>query len=359
MMFGLIAILALAVDVGYICAMRAELQRTADASAMAAAWELLDAEATMAEADPRQTRRRARACARTFAALNKVGSQSPSLGRGDIVIGHRSNIFDVNEPILRGTSDTQNTVRVRVRRTNSRNGEIPLFFARVLGFDSAALAAEATAAFWTDLQGFSTPSGNGNQPILPIALDEETWSALLDGDAGDDWTWDYTTKEVRREPDGILECNLYPQDTGSPGNRGTVDIGSNNNSTADLSRQIVDGVSSEDIEYHGGALEFDVNGCLYLNGDPGISAGIKDELTSIIGKPRVIPIFREVEGNGNNAMYTIVAWVGVRLLEVELTGSMSSKRVIVQPCYVSVRGGIPSSDGTTSYSIGSPVVLVQ
>ena len=42
-------------------------------------------------------------------------------------------------------------------------------------------------------------------------------------------------------------------------------------------------------------------GKLYLNGDTGISAGVKDELASIKGQPRIIPIFSTVSGNGNNA----------------------------------------------------------
>ncbi len=94
---------------------------------------------------------------------------------------------------------------------------------------------------------------------------------------------------------------MFPQGTGSPGNRGTVDIGSSNNSTADIARQIVHGISPSDFAQLGGKLEFDDSGKLYLNGDTGISAGVKDELASIMGQPRIIPIFSTVSGNGNNA----------------------------------------------------------
>src|SRR4029453_10300558 len=120
----------------------------------------------------------------------------------------------------------------------------------------------------------------------------------------------------------------------------TVDIGSSNNSTSDINRQILDGVSPEDLAYHGGKLELDSNGELNLNGDTGISAGVKDELASIKGKPRIIPIFREVHGPGNNADYTIVAFVGIRIVDVKLTGSMSSKRLLVQPALMITRGAI-------------------
>ena len=55
-------------------------------------------------------------------------------------------------------------------------------------------------------------------------------------------------------------------------------------------------------------------------GDTGISAGVKDELASIIGQTRIIPVFSSVSGNGNNATYVIVRWVGVRVMAVKLTG---------------------------------------
>jgi hypothetical protein len=96
--------------------------------------------------------------------------------------------------------------------------------------------------------------------------------------------------------DGVREVNLYPQGTGSPGNRGSVDIGGSNNSTADIARQIVYGISPQDFEALGHPLTFNDDGNLFLNGDTGISAGVKDELASIIGQPRIIPIFQQVRG---------------------------------------------------------------
>jgi len=87
---------------------------------------------------------------------------------------------------------------------------------------------------------------------------------------------------------------------------------------------------------------------------------MKDELASIAGQPRIIPLFSNVSGPGNNAQYTITGFAGIRILDVKLTGKMSSKRVIVQPARVQLYGGIPASDDTpTSYFIYSPVWLVR
>ena len=164
------------------------------------------------------------------------------------------------------------------------------------------------------------------------------------GNASDNWRWNAATKTITAGSDGVLEVNLFPQGTGSPGNRGTVDIGSSNNSTADIARQIVYGISPSDLAHHGGSLIWTTDGELELNGDTGISAGVKDELDSIKGKPRLIPIFSTVVGPGNNAQYTIVHWAGIRIMDVKLTGSMNQKRVIVQPAPMVVSGAIASTE---------------
>jgi hypothetical protein len=120
------------------------------------------------------------------------------------------------------------------------------------------------------------------------------------------------------------------------------------------------GISQQDFVDLGKPLEFDSNGELLLNGDTGISAGIKDELATLIGKTRMIPIFRSVANNGNNAMYTIVRFEGVRILDVKLTGKKSLKRVIVQPATVVARGAKIDTTGTHySTHLVTPVMLVE
>ena len=90
-----------------------------------------------------------------------------------------------------------------------------------------------------------------------------------------------------------------------------------------------------------------------------MSAGIKDDLKWIKGKPVALPLYREVSGNGNNASYTIVKFVGVRIMSVRLTGR--DKYVIVQPAKLSYKGVVqsPGGIGTTSQWIYSPPMIVQ
>ena len=109
----------------------------------------------------------------------------------------------------------------------------------------------------------------------------------------------YSTNTISLGNDGVPEVDIYPDANSNlpPGNRGTVDIGSPNNSTNDLKRQIVYGVNANDLAFFpNGVLKFNEQGFLYLNGDTGISAGIEASLKSIIGEVRAIPIFIDVSG---------------------------------------------------------------
>jgi len=357
-MVCLIALLALTVDLGYLKVARTELQRSADAAAMAAAWELIDDDALYGS-DSYYLEEEARTKAGQYAGLNTVTTQGPALDYQDVLVGYLPNPLDPASPMLFGTGNPPNAVQVSVKKTAALNGEVPLFFARLIGYDGSSLQAQATAALVNSVIGWTTPSSGGNLDLLPFALDQVTWNGLLAGVGEDDWTYDPETGELTAGSDGILEVNLFPQDTGAPGNRGTVDIGSNNNSTADIARQIVEGVSPEDLEYHDGEIKLDENGELFLNGDTGISAGVKDELASIKGNPRTILIFREVHGPGNNATYTIVGFAGIRIMDVKLTGQMSSKRVTIQPAIHVSQGAIPSPNAQTSQFVYSPVWLVR
>jgi hypothetical protein len=360
----LIAMVAFSVDIGYVLTAKEELQRTADAAAMAACWEFGQKVADGYDcADAAQL---ARLTAVQYADLNRVTGKPLELDPnptnapgGDVVFGYLPDASGDMSTFQTADPNLFNAVRVRTRKDSSANGEVPYFFARIFGLDGQMLHTEAVAVIVRDIRGFRTPADGGNVELLPFALDSDTWNKLLAGNADDHWRWNPNTRRVECGDDGMKEVNLYPQGTGSPGNRGTVDVGSPNNSTCDLARQILHGVSQEDLAYHGGKLEFDSCGKLYLNGDTGISAGMKDELAAIIGKPRVIPIFSQVEGPGNNAQYTIVKWAGIRILDVNLTGPMSKKHVTIQAAPIAPSGIIPASTSGTSDYVYSSVVLVK
>jgi hypothetical protein len=354
-MILMFAMLAFAVDIGYLSMVRTELQRTADATAIAAAGSLLDGEVASGLTNSTSAVSSALGTADQFAHMNKVMNTQPSLSTSDVVVGYLSNPSDPNIPLNASSVYGYNAVQVRVRRTTDQNGAIPLFFARVLGIDQKGSQARATAAFLNNISGFRAPADGSNLQILPMALKQETWDALMAGQGTDNYSYDPDSQRVNRRADGIKEVNLYPESIDSPGNSGTIDIGSPNNSTTDVSRQIEQGINLHDLSYLGGKIT--VPGT--FNGDTGMSAGIKDNLASIKGLPRILPLYSDVVNPGNTAQFTIVRFVGVRILDVKLNASMNIKHVTIQPAQVFTEGAIPSTSGDRSDYIFSRIWLVR
>ncbi|NOZ40504.1 MAG: hypothetical protein GXP24_09795, partial [Planctomycetes bacterium] len=310
-------------------------------------------------ADPSNETSQARAAAIEYAATNLISKAPANVATEDIEVGYVDNPYQLGATIWLDQPELNNAVRVTVRKTAQLNGEIPFFFARVLGFDSMASEATATAVFIGDgVRGFRTPLAGGNIPIIPFAIDQDQWDDVLEGDTSDTLTHDPSTGSVTAGSDGVPEFNLYPQVTGYPEHNGSLNIGHEQNSTQDLRNQILDGVTPDDFAYHGDSLEFDNSLTLLLDADPGISAGVESAFSQIIGETRIVPVFADVQGNGNNGQYQIVKWVGVRIMEVNLSGSDGQgKRVIVQPGPVLTEGVIPSGDPSTSDFIYSNVWL--
>lgn len=361
MLFMMLAFLAFTVDTGYLASSKGEIRRSADAAAIAGCWELFDdlvAGKTQSECEVDVA-----AEAALYAGFNPIANTSPRLSNElnspSVEVGYLSSTN--SNTLSTNFSLPFYAVRVTVKKNSQLNGEIPFFFGRIFGDSGRAIDASATAVMARNISGFTTPvNGDETLDMLPFALDLQTWNTISTNAAQDAFNYNPATGVVTAGSDGVREVNLYPQGTGSPGNRGTVDIGGANNSTADIARQIVHGISEADIQALGKELKLDTDGSMTLNGDTGISAGVKDELTSIIGESRIMPIFSSVSGNGNNANYTIVKWVGVRILKVTLTGPLSKKAVIIQPAPIISRNFVISnSEASTSEYVYSPVLLAR
>lgn len=360
----IIAFAAITVDVGAMYNTRGDMQRTADAAAMSAAMALMDNDRLKGDAYQQGVFLDARASASTYTSANKVSSEHLLVAYGDVNIGYLSDALDASETMSFADPDKFNAVRVKIRRDSSINGPMELLFARIFGKQSTVVTAEATAAYLDGIVGWRIPSNGANIGLLPIAVKLSSWQDFMAGTLGngDNYAYDPETGAVTAGSDGIPELNIYPGSAAGqlpPGNFGTVDIGSPNNSTADLSRQIRHGVSEQDLAYFGGELRFGPDGTLILNGDTGLSAGIKDDLEAIIGLGRTIPLFTTVTGPGNNANFTIVGWAGIRIMNVKLTGSMSGKKVVVQPAIVVDPGAVAEAASGMSYSVYRPVALVR
>lgn len=363
------AFTAFAVDVGYIVLAKAELQKSTDAATLAASLELQEAFGAGGEITPVMAEAAARQAAVDVAAANRAAGKNSAMcdPNRDVRIGNYSWDADSETWVKQWGVEPYNLVEVTLRRDQdgSLNGDEPLdlFFAPIMGNDTSNIVTVSTAAMLPAV-GFRKVPGT-NIGVLPITLDVPTWDNLiLNGVGTDDYSYDPETKTVGNGSDGIKEVNLYP--TGNPllppGNRGTVDFGGTNNSTADLARQILNGLNDDDwaalAEQGITELRWDTEP-LQINGDTGLSAGIKDELNAIKGLPRAIPLFTQVSGPGNNAMYTIVRFVGIRIMHVRLTGKPSGKHVMIQPAPFTDFNVIPGESVIEPDSILAPTSLVQ
>ena len=366
LMVAMIAMVAFSVDVGALYVARTELQRAADSGALAAAAEMLESNLDGGDWGAERDRQ-VRNTARQFVELNFIGRQSPTIDinteqkeDGDLLFGEVANWDAARRTFQSSGGEEYNAVQVRVSRSDRINGEVPLFFAKIFGMRTSEVEARATAAFVTRMRGFRSP-GNGreNLPLLPIAISEDTLERMLRGDGPDAYSWDNDTKAVSRNRDGRHEVDLFPNRSGAAGNWGLVDVGSPKSSPGTLQRQIRQGLTPAELDYHGGEIALDYQGELTLSGNPGKKIGvIEPALQSIIGQPRIVPVYSSASGGGTNAQYNITGFAGVCVVSVNLKSGNKSLRI--QACPVITRGGIPAEGGQqTSKYIYSPVALVN
>ncbi len=132
LMVIMLSIVALAVDIGYLQVASSELQRSADAAAIAATWELLNAQGPQAGMTP-SSMAAIQSAAGQYAGLNTVTKAAPALGYGDCRIGELGTPFNKTAPLTFNNPLAYNAVNVRVRRDAQQNGQIGLFFSKVMG----------------------------------------------------------------------------------------------------------------------------------------------------------------------------------------------------------------------------------
>lgn len=321
-------IVAFAVDLGYLQAVRTQLQRTADASALAGVMGLYRVDANLANYAYTLTpdRLAARAEAREFVQRNPAGSvrldvlaNDANLPSGDVVLGRLYNPADRSE-LLDALSDTPNSVRVRVPLLSTHpNGQAATFFARILGTTGVDVSATATATIWYPA-------------LLPFATSVANWESLVTGGTGDHFSYEPGEGDFGIAPggDGLPEIVMFPGAWGGgslpPGNFGIIQIGPGGDVLDVLRRQIDMGPSVSEMNHHGGMIQ---SGDA-INGRTGIKSATKHAFlggwadgrvySGMLGRPRQLPLYREAHGNGSNSIFTIDRFVAVRVMAIMIAG---------------------------------------
>ncbi len=129
----LLGIAAMTVDVGYVYLVRQELQTSADAGALAAAWTFVDQDGNMAP----------NVALQQGTALAGVNSAK---GVTEITFGWIEDPLDPTSPFITVDPAEANAIKVTSRRSSETGNPVDLFFAHVFGFAQTDIAARAVAA---------------------------------------------------------------------------------------------------------------------------------------------------------------------------------------------------------------------
>jgi Flp pilus assembly protein TadG len=374
----LVGITGMVLDVGFIKVTRTQLQAGSDASSLAAVQELLPGLGAGAYKTQGEVEAAAGVIAVQYAAMHHAGDRTAAYADANRDVRFGNAIYDSASGTWQKSWNTPpiNMVGVTLHRdqATSSNGDdpLPLFFGNVFGKDTANVQALAAAAILPGSRLVITPGSGVSCGVIPFAIDLDTWEYIRDGTPfpgedgiTDNYSYDPETGEViEGVGDGIAEGDLYPHEdetVPNAGNRGTVDLGPENNSTDEIKRQILYGLNDDDLSYFDGVLYADENNPLWVSGETGLSAGFENELQEIIGETRLIPVFDQInEGSGENAEFRLIKFVGVRILDVELGGPPLIKHIFVQPAPVVDPCVEPDLDEEIDEeSIFAPPILIE
>jgi Flp pilus assembly protein TadG len=350
LMTVLVGSLAFSVDIGYMCAVEAELQDAADAAALAGAQQMQNG--FVAYYSPGQKQQHQLylqvttdtsnstspiPTAQRYASYNRAGGVFVQVPAADISFSY----FDGTNAAIPASYPNYfpNTINVTTRRDNVANGPLGLFFARIFGMNSTELTATASATIYAgDISSLQVIPGV-NAHILPVALDVNVWTNF----AKANWPSPWLANNVTTGPNGNPQLQIYPFDTNTPGSFGLLDIGVPSNNAPAFRNWIDSGSTPNDISYllSNNLLPVSPSAPEPWKCGPGLKSTLVSNFQSQLGVPNLIPLFQPVNplpnylaatGTGQNATYAIVGFVGVTITQAD--GSGGGMTISVQPSVI-------------------------
>ncbi len=366
---------ALTIDVGVMYNTRSDLQHAADAAALAgAAFYTTDTamgirrgayENPLALATS-EVRSRAQPISSEHTAFGQV---TINLEAADVVPGW----FDFdnpNAPLNTGVPPSQfNAVQVLERRTaGSQNGSLSLMFANIFGNGEANITAGAIAGFDDRFAGF-TPNGPDTS-LTPFVIHDDVFEWLT-VNGPDDYGYDPDLDQINNFGDGIPEVQLYPYKESSDGdgvgagNFGLLNVGVPNQGLTGVSDQILNGISSEDLEAEVGTSEvtfyddYSSPVTYDITGNPGIKTGVEPDVEAKVGDVIGFFLYDILDDNGSNAVYRITGMRWGRVVGVVLTGNPDTRHIAIQPVTYSGTDIIIDEDAPSSGGLVGVLMLFR
>jgi Flp pilus assembly protein TadG len=266
------AFCALTVDVGQMFWARAVLQNAADAASLAGA-QVLSRERLGGASE-------ATARAAALAEAGSIGRANAATAGFSVQFGTRA-VGGAFVPADVGTA--ADAVHVSAYRTGSApGGPVGLTFGRLLGVNSSNVSGAATAVASGQIRGMR----GGLRPFV-----------VYEGDL---------------LPIGQT-ITFHEHDTIVPGVFGLLDLDGGANGTPELAQWIRCG--------YDGTLEVSAEGYIWIDGDPGWRAALKDDIKAIWGEEIYVVVYDQVNGSGANAHFRCIGFVGIVITDSRLTGN--------------------------------------
>jgi len=342
----LLGFAALAIDGGMLYSVRAELQRTADAAALAGAQALVT-DSMLARNDS-EVAQDAYNRASLVAGLNPVLKCPAHLPPADLRLGIITEPTNLSSPFRTSAPLQANAVSATARRTDeSIDGPVPLFFAAVFGRNYSSLIGTATAVVDDHFAGYRPPT---NSPVGGTLIPFTVRRSVYDDQTvnGQD-LYCYDNGMVKPVGDRIPEVHLYTNrenqwdlqpDTDENfggGNFGVVDVGNKGTAASFTAAQITNGISRDDLIAEIGTPEIrfysdEGSPLTYtMTGTSGTMSSMEDEIAARVGQIVGFFVHDYMIDTGTNCLYTLVGIRFGRLMDVDLHGKNVDKSMWIQP----------------------------
>ncbi len=340
---ALCVMMAFCIDLGYIAAVKSELQNAADAAALAGAQQLqtyfvqfyMPGQTNQATIYSNATTDTTTSSApiptaQRFAAANQAGNVSVTVPASDVTFSYYDGTT-FSSPSF--PNYFPNTVNVTTRRDATANGPLGLFFARMLGINTTDLTATASATIYagdvTTLQSISGVQAH----ILPVALDINVWTNYMQSNFSSPWL----NGRISNGPNSAQQLQVYPFTTDTPGSFGLLDVGPPANNVPAFQAWIDNGLPVSPTS----PAPWKVG--------PGLKNTLKSNFQQVMGDPNLIPLFVPVNpptigaaspgnnyvaasSNGQNATYAVIGFAGVAVTQV--SGDGTNLVIAIQPAPV-------------------------
>ena len=281
MLIPILAMLCFSIDAGWMVLTRTDLQSTADAAALAGAEKLQELYVqynlpgqknwtAIVAAATGNTPGSPMATAQKFASLNKAGNVYISLLDQDVHFGFTDATGTYTSPY----DGFPNTIEVTVRRDETANSPLQLFFGGVLGMSAVDLQAKARATIYSGSVSTLKVIPGVTAHILPVALDYKVWDNFYATGQSSDGV-------VRlNATNGYPELQVYPCPGNAPGNFGLLDVGPPANNVPAFRNWIDDGETPNDIGYSldNNLLPVSLNAPKNWKGGPGMKSTLQTKI---------------------------------------------------------------------------------